>query len=201
MYDEFTRSRPEANNALLSVLEERLLTLSSRRPFGDGFLEVHSKFRAIFTSNPEEYAGVHRTQDALMDRLITIRVDHYDRDTEIQITQAKSGIALEEANTIVDIIREIRGLGLTKQGPSLRACIMIARVAVQEGAHAVSDDATFLDICQDVVGGINAKVVRDGCSGLQDALKKVVAKQKPKEIDRSRKSSDKMETSSLIAAA
>ena len=38
---------------------------------GEGYLEVHPDFRAIFTSNPEEYAGVHKTQDALMDRLIT----------------------------------------------------------------------------------------------------------------------------------
>ena len=73
IYDEFNRSRPEANNALLSVLEERILNLPALRPSGAGYLEVHPNFRAIFTSNPEEYAGVHKTQDALMDRLITIR--------------------------------------------------------------------------------------------------------------------------------
>ena len=71
IYDEFTRSRPEANNVLLSILEERLLELPDARS-GDGYLQVHPQFSAIFTSNPEEYAGVHKTQDALMDRLITI---------------------------------------------------------------------------------------------------------------------------------
>src|SRR5665811_1150506 len=50
IYDEFTRSRPEANNALLSILEEKLLTLPMRRPQSDGYLEVHPDFRAIFTS-------------------------------------------------------------------------------------------------------------------------------------------------------
>ena len=108
IYDEFTRSRPEANNALLSVLEERLLTLPKRRPQGDGFLEVHPNFRAIFTSNPEEYAGVHRTQDALMDRLITIRVDYYDREAEVEITRAKSGLPRDQAEVIMDIVRELR---------------------------------------------------------------------------------------------
>jgi nitric oxide reductase NorQ protein len=55
IYDEFNRSRPEANNALLSVLEERILNLPSlRRSGGEGYLEVHPNFRAIFTSNPEE---------------------------------------------------------------------------------------------------------------------------------------------------
>ena len=88
VYDEFTRSRPEANNALLSVLEERILSLPKRRPHGDGFIEVHPDFRAILTSNPEEYAGVHRTQDALNDRLITFQVDHFDGETEVQITRS-----------------------------------------------------------------------------------------------------------------
>ena len=65
VYDEFTRSRPEANNALLSVLEERVLVLPSRRGSGTDFLRVHPDFVAIFTSNPAEYAGVHQAQDAL----------------------------------------------------------------------------------------------------------------------------------------
>jgi gas vesicle protein GvpN len=151
IYDEFTRSRPEANNALLSVLEERLLTLPKRRPSGDGYLEVHPEFRAIFTSNPEEYAGIHRTQDALMDRLITIRVDYYDRNTEVQITTAKSGAPVEKAAVIVDIVRSLRGTDPAKHGPSLRASIMIARVAVQQKALERWDDPIFLDICRDVL--------------------------------------------------
>ncbi|MDD5309177.1 MAG: gas vesicle protein GvpN [Deltaproteobacteria bacterium] len=176
VYDEFTRSRPEANNVLLSVLEERLLTLPKRRPYGDGFIEVHPEFRAVFTSNPEEYAGVHRTQDALMDRLITIRVEYYDRETEIEITRAKSGLALEQAQVIVDIVRELRSLGLTKQGPSLRASIMIARVAVQQGAQARLGDPIFPELCRDVLGGLSAKVVRDGSKGFQAMVDDVVVK-------------------------
>ena len=91
IYDEFNRSRPEANNILLSILEERLLELPVSR-MNDGYISVHHDFAMIFTSNPEEYAGVHKTQDALMDRMITITVDHYDRETEIDITKAKSGL-------------------------------------------------------------------------------------------------------------
>jgi len=63
------------------------------RPSGAGYLEVHPDFRAIFTSNPEEYAGVHKTQDALMDRLITLNLGNFDRETEIQIAMAKSGVS------------------------------------------------------------------------------------------------------------
>jgi nitric oxide reductase NorQ protein len=174
VYDEFTRSRPEANNALLSVLEERLLTLPKRRPSGDGFLDVHPDFRAIFTSNPEEYAGVHRTQDALMDRLITIRVEYYDRETEVEIARAKSGLPREQAEVIVDIVRELRRLGVTKQGPSLRACIMIARVTADQGAQAVSGDPIFPEVCRDVLVGLSAKVVHEGTDGLTFTVGDVV---------------------------
>jgi hypothetical protein len=41
------------------------LSLPRKCNGGDGYLEVHPSFRAIFTSNPQEYAGVHRSQDAL----------------------------------------------------------------------------------------------------------------------------------------
>jgi gas vesicle protein GvpN len=176
VYDEFTRSKAEANNALLSVLEERLLTLPKRRPQGDGFIEVHPDFRAIFTSNPEEYAGVHRTQDALMDRLITIRVDYYDRETEVEITRAKSGLPLDQAQVIVDIVRELRKGGLTKQGPSLRASIMIGRVTAQQGAQVRLGDSIFSEICQDVLAGLSAKVVRDGSKELHTTVDEIVTK-------------------------
>ena len=85
IYDEFNRSRAEANNVLLSVLEEKMLSLPSLGKVQGGYIEVHPEFRAIFTSNPEEYAGVHKAPDALMDRLITLDLGHYDRETEIRI--------------------------------------------------------------------------------------------------------------------
>lgn len=153
LYDEFTRSRPEANNALLSVLQEKRLPMPKRRVGDECFVEVHPEFRAIFTSNPEEYAGTHRAQDALMDRLITIRLDYFDRETEIGITQARSHISHTDASVIVDIVREMRTLGDGKKhGPSLRACIMIARVMVAEGSAVRGATGLFRDVCHDVLG-------------------------------------------------
>ena len=93
IYDEFNRSRPEANNPFLSVLSEGVLNISgTARPRRRLRQRPSANFRAIFTSNPAEYAGVYRTQDALLDRMITLHLDHYDRDTEIAITASKSGI-------------------------------------------------------------------------------------------------------------
>lgn len=162
IYDEFTRSRPEANNALLSVLGEGILNLPKLQRTGEGYLQVHPAFRAIFTSNPEEYAGVHKTQDALMDRLITIRMGHFDRATEIAITVAQSSIPESDAEIIVDIVREMRNVGVNNHRPTIRACIAIGRVLAYKQAHARWDDPVFRVICRDVLNTDTAKVTRSG---------------------------------------
>lgn len=162
VYDEFTRSRPEANNPFLSILGERILNLPKLRRNGEGYLEVHPEFRAIFTSNPEEYAGVHKTQDALMDRLITIRVGNYDRETEIQITMAKSGIPRSDAEVIVDIVRDLRDTGVSNHRPTIRASIAVGRILAYAKAQACVDDPIFRSVCQDVLAPDTAKVTRGG---------------------------------------
>ena len=120
VYDEFNRSRPEANNALLSILSEGILNLPNRRFEGEGYLQVNPNFHAIFTSNPEEYAGTHKTQDALMDRLITIQLEHYDRETEIRHHAGALRHRAGGAETIVDIVRALRALGPGKHRPTIR---------------------------------------------------------------------------------
>ena len=150
IYDEFTRSRPEANNVLLSVLEERLLVLPSVQA-GEGYLKVHPHFSSIFTSNPEEYAGVHKTQDALIDRMITLKLNHHDAETEIAITQAKSGLPLEQARAIVGMIREFRTIEVDNARPTIRACIMLARIVAMRGGIVDAADPMFRKMCHDVV--------------------------------------------------
>lgn len=161
IYDEFTRSRPEANNVLLSVLEERLLGLPSIQ-FGDGYIQVHPDFSAIFTSNPEEYAGVHKTQDALLDRMITLKLDRHDLETEIAITQAKSGLPEQQARAIVEMIREFRTVGVNNARPTIRACIMLARVVALRGGTVTAADPAFRKMCHDVMNVDCVKVAHDG---------------------------------------
>lgn len=150
VYDEFTRSRPEANNVLLTVLEERVLVLPTMNR-GDAYIKVHPEFRAIFTSNPVEYAGVHEAQDALSDRMVTIDLEYYDRDTEVRIVAVQAG--LEEAATakIVDMVRDFRASGEYDQAPTMRACVMIARVAARAGLRPSARDPRFVTICLDVL--------------------------------------------------
>ncbi len=150
IYDEFNRTPPEANNMLLSILEERILNMP-KRGGGDGYLRVHPNFRAILTSNPEEYAGVHKTQDALLDRLITIQVDHYDQQTEESITAAKSGLDEQQVGYIVHIARALRAIGETPHRPTIRACIAVAKVVAKRGATAHPDDAFFRAVSFDIL--------------------------------------------------
>jgi nitric oxide reductase NorQ protein len=176
IYDEFSRSRPEANNTLLSILEEKILNLPKLRRFGEGYLEVHPNFRAIFTSNPEEYAGVHKTQDALMDRLITITVDHFDRETEIGITMSKSGLTRQDAETIVDVVRELRNVGVNNHRPTIRASITIARMLTHFDGHATIDDPYFQSISRDVLNTDTAKVRRGGESLMVNKVNEAIEK-------------------------
>ena len=155
IYDEFSRSRPEANNVLLAVLEEKLLSLPQTR-YGETYMQVHPEFRAVFTSNPAEYAGVHKTQDALLDRMITIKLTHYDRGTEIAITRAKSGIGEKRAEKIVDIVRDLRKVS-SKGRPSIRAGIMIAKLVMQRRGKVRADNSIFCETCFDVLGSNGLK--------------------------------------------
>jgi gas vesicle protein GvpN len=172
IYDEFTRSRPEANNALLSVLQEKMLDLPVSRNGDGNYLKVNPNFRAIFTSNPEEYAGVYRSQDALRDRMVTIDLDNFDRETEVQITAAKSGLPTEDAARIVDIVRGLRESDTYEFAPTIRGCNMIAKTAVVRRAMIRKDDEIFRQICFDI---LSSETSRIGNRSNQERVKEVIA--------------------------
>lgn len=146
VYNEFSRTKPVANNVLLSVFEEGVLELPGKR--GESrYVDVHPDFRAILTSNSVEYAGVHEPQDALLDRFVGIYMDFYDRDTEIEIVRAHvDDTATEYVEPIVRLMRELRERLDINVGT--RAAIMAA-----EGIGTVDDldQPTLIDICVDVL--------------------------------------------------
>jgi nitric oxide reductase NorQ protein len=148
VYDEFNRSRPEANNALLSVLEEGILTLPPSEEEA-GYIKVHPNFKAIFTSNPHEYAGVHKTQDALLDRMVSMHLDYFDEETEQAIVVARTGIALEDAEKIVGMLRDFRQMVGPYHAISIRQGIIIGKILKQKGVRAEKHNRLFVDICVD----------------------------------------------------
>lgn len=174
IYDEFTRSRPEANNVLLSILEEGILGIPTPHLGEEPYIRVHPDFRAIFTSNPEEYAGVHKIQDALLDRMISLDLTEYNRETEIAVTSAKSGLSEEDTAKIVDVVRDMRHSGLVNFRPTLRASIMIAKVLTHREGRVSTDDPIFVQTCLDVLGGGNVKIRKDGISVAKDEVMKLI---------------------------
>lgn len=150
VYDEFTRSRAEANNILLHVLEEGLLILPASGG-NEAYIRVHPDFRLIFTSNPQEYAGVHGVQDALLDRMITLDLNFYDRETEVEIVAAKSGLALEGARRVVRLVRAYRQMGLYDQTPTMRTAIMLAQITAVQNISVSATDPRFVHVCLDVL--------------------------------------------------
>jgi gas vesicle protein GvpN len=172
IYDEFTRSRPEANNILLSILQEKMMDLPVGRGGEEPYLRVDPRFIAIFTSNPEEYAGVHRSQDALRDRMITMDLDHFDYETEVAITRAKSKIAKRDAEIIVNVVRGLRESGKCEFAPTIRGCIMIAKTLRIQRITAANINGSFLTICQDILGSETSRV---GSKTNQNSVKEIVA--------------------------
>jgi len=147
VYNEFCRTKPEANNVLLSVLEENILELPTM--FGkERYIDVHPDFNLIFTSNPIEYAGVYRPQDALLDRMVDIYMDYYDFETEMKIVQAHTAVPVREAEKVVSIVRTIREKVPEPYKPGTRAEIMICR-----GLNAIQSRSRedFEQICIDVL--------------------------------------------------
>lgn len=156
VYNEFSRTKPEANNVLLSVLEEGILELPTK--IGEErYVEVHPDFNAIFTSNSIEYAGVHKPQDALLDRMVDIYMDYYDFDTEVKIVQAHTNISPSEAEKVVKLVRRLRDELPEPERPGTRAEIMICHGLKALGTYSEED---FEQICMDVlaskIGGLES---------------------------------------------
>lgn len=177
IYDEFNRSRPEANNALLSVLEEGILTLPVAAS-EESYLKAHPNFRAIFTSNPEEYAGVQKTQDALLDRMVTINLDYFDEDTETAIVASRSGISFDEAERIVKLLRAFRAKNELDTPITLRPGIVVGSILRQKGKKVSTDKAFFKQLCIDafISGRNKSRSLKQAKKLIQELIDKYAQK-------------------------
>ena len=150
IYDEFNRSRPEVNNVLLSVLEEKMLVLPPSQNQSE-YIQVHPQFRVILTSNSEEWTGVHATQDALLDRVVTIGMGQPDISTEQNIVIQKTGINPLKAEVIIKLVRSVRQRVDKEDLGSLRSALMISKVCHDHDIPLGGKDSNFSDLCADIL--------------------------------------------------
>ncbi len=126
VYNEFSRSKAAANNVLLSIFSEGILELPTQ--FGEErYVKVHPEFRVIFTSNSLEYAGVHRAQDALLDRMAGIYMDYYDSETEAKIISQQAKVKEDQAQAIAGMLKSLREKLPEGSGLGTRAGVMVAQ--------------------------------------------------------------------------
>ncbi|WHY94253.1 gas vesicle protein GvpN [Neobacillus cucumis] len=148
IYDEFSRSLPETNNIFLALLEEKVLPLYGKGK--ESFIKCHPNFSIIFTSNPDEYAGTFQTQDALMDRLITIALDLCDKETEMEILRQKGKLNDNEADIVYGLVSRLRKNG-NGYSPSLRSSLMVATIAKKANIQIQPENKHFQALCLDVL--------------------------------------------------
>lgn len=164
-------------------------------PVGRGgeqpYLKVDPNFTAIFTSNPEEYAGVHRSQDALRDRMITLDLDHFDYDTEVAVTRAKSKLSKSHTEMIVNIVRGLRGSGKCEFAPTVRGCIMIAKTLKVQNLTPSKANSAFMQMCQDILASETSRV---GSKTNQNRVREIIKEIVEKELSRGRTIDTPVET-------
>ncbi|MCK8817054.1 gas vesicle protein GvpN [Natroniella sulfidigena] len=150
IYDEFTRSRAETNNILLSILEEGVVELPLNEDSVNS-VKVNPNFRVIFTSNPDEYSGVYKAQDALKSRMITMELGFPDFETEIEIIKKNTGISTELAEYIAKIVRYFRNKTTEKFNPTIRSSIMVAQILEENNVSFAKDKELVKKIFTDVL--------------------------------------------------
>ncbi len=145
VYNEFSRTTPAAHNPLLSVLEEGVLERAGVTG-EDRLIEVHPDFRVVFTSNSAEYAGIHRPQDALLDRLVGIHLDYYGEETERRIVESRvADLDDDQVERVVGLIRTLREEVEFHVGT--RSAVMLA-----EGVTHFPEDRPIAETCVEVLG-------------------------------------------------
>ncbi|MGB3308978.1 MAG: gas vesicle protein GvpN, partial [Nodosilinea sp.] len=176
VYDEFNRSRPEVNNVLLSALEEKLLVLPPSNNRAE-YIRVSPHFRAILTSNPEEYCGVHGTQDALQDRLITINMPEPDELAQQQILVQKVGIDSSAALQIVQLVKTFQASAAPDMVSSLRPSLMIATICHDHDILPLAENADFRDVCSDILLARSKESASDATRHLWNLFNRFVVSQ------------------------
>ena len=154
VYDEFTRASPQANGMLLSVLEEGVLVNTDPLAVEES-IHAHPNFRIVLTSNPDDYSGVNKTPDALLDRMMTFLLPRYSLETESGVVAARTGVDIVLSRRIVKLVREMSS---TKNRCSMRAAIMIAQISAMRLRSASLSDALLAQIAADVLNGRGVEV-------------------------------------------
>ena len=98
-------------------------------------------------------------------------LDHFDYETEVAITHAKSKLPKKDVENIVRIVRDMRESGKCEFAPTVRACIMIAKAAKVQNISPSRSNGEFSRMCQDILSSVTSRV---GSKTNQNRVKEMV---------------------------
>jgi nitric oxide reductase NorQ protein len=105
---------------------------------------------------------------------VTLDLDHFDYDTELRITQAKSKLTLKETEIIVKVVRGLRESGKTEFDPTVRGSIMIAKTLATLNTTPLKSKEMFRTVCQDILTSetsrVGSKTNQEKVRGIVDVL-------------------------------
>ena len=103
--------------------------------------------------------------------MVTLDLDHFDEETEVSITEGKSGLEHSDAEKIVRVVRSLRESGVCEFAPTIRGCIMVAKaLKVQNGSIDAKNDL-FRQLCLDILASESTRV---GSKAQSARIKEVV---------------------------
>jgi len=76
--------------------------------------------------------------------MITLDINHFDRETELLITTSRTGVDQATAERIVDVVRGFRQA--TETNPTVRNCVMIGTIMAANHGYL-----SFGQVCLDAL--------------------------------------------------
>ena len=128
IFEEFQRTNTQDWQMLLPILEENLLNFPLLTPSGKYAHLVHPGFSVILTSNPQEQAKDKIALHLLDNYAIKITLPAFDVESEQAIIQAKSGIDVPTAQTLTQVLRELRAESDYEGSASIKLGILLGRI-------------------------------------------------------------------------
>ncbi|MEM9757321.1 MAG: AAA family ATPase, partial [Pseudomonadota bacterium] len=150
VYDEFTRAAPEANAALLSVLEEGVLVATDRAA-DRSYITAHADFRIILTSNPHDYAGVNGAPDALMDRIVTLTLPSPSTAQIAGIVAARTGLDPVTAQRIAALVDALHTDPAQCATSPMRSAVILGQIAAHRARTGRITQASLAEIAANIL--------------------------------------------------
>ena len=130
--DEINRGTPKTQAALLEVMEERTVTVDSRR------YEVPRPFLVVATQNPIDMDGTYRLPEAQLDRfLMRVSVGYPDHDAEVRVLlDDAAGVHPDQVTPVLDL-DQLRQIIATVRRSHVdgQICDYVVRLAAATRAH------------------------------------------------------------------